>query len=199
MARYALGFYQHEIVEEQYALDKDGLRFFGLMMLRSPYGEYCDIIGLRNSADKSFPIGIAFGSRVFVCSNLAFVGDHVIKRKHTANSKRDLPGLVAEVIAPLQQQRIAQNQKLLTYQETHLTDEVADHAVLDLYRKDVIGVQAIGKVLNAYDNPSHNWGDRTAWRLFNAVTFTLAGKVAEHPMLTQELHTVIDGICEQVH
>jgi hypothetical protein len=30
------------------------------------------------------------------------------------------------------------------------------HAILDLYRKDVIGVQAIGKVLDAYDNPVHD-------------------------------------------
>ena len=94
---------------------------------------------------------------------------------------------------PLQDQRIAQNQKLLAYQGTALTDEAADHAILDLYRKDVIGVQAIGHVLKAYDEPPHHWGGRTAWRLFNAATFTLAGKVAERPALTKDLHQIIDG------
>ena len=33
----------------------------------------------------------AFGSRVFVCDNLAFVGDHVIGRKHTVKAKRPGP------------------------------------------------------------------------------------------------------------
>src|SRR5258706_11264685 len=106
-------------------------------------------MGLRNSHDKSFPIGIAFGSRVFVCDNLSFIGDQVIKRKHTVKAKRELPGLVTEIVQPLQAQRIAQNHKLLTYQGTPLTDEAADHAIMSMYRNDVIGVQAIGHVLKA--------------------------------------------------
>ncbi len=178
MVKYALGYYQHEVVEEHHAIDHEGMRYFGLLCLKSPYGDYQDTVGLRNSNDRTFPIGIAFGSQVFVCSNLAFAGDHIIKRKHTANSKRDLPGLVAEVIEPLQQQRIAQNTKLLGYQATGISDQLADHAIMTMHRRDIIGVQAIGH----------------AWRLFNAATFALAGKVAERPALTQQLHEVIDGV-----
>ena len=199
LVRYTLGFFGHEIAEEAHAVTEDGARYFGLMSLRSPYSEYTDTVGLRNSHDKTFPIGIAYGSKVFVCDNLAFVGDHVIRRKHTTKAKRELPGLITDIVRPLQDQRIAQNKKFLAYQATTIPDEVADHAILDLYRKDVIGVQAIGKVLDAYDNPPHDWGERTAWRLFNAATFTLVGKVAEHPALTKELHRVIDGVCERVH
>lgn len=199
LVRYTLGFYGHEIAEEHHACMPDGSRYFGLMTLKSAYGDYADTVGLRNSHDKSFPIGIAFGSRVFVCDNTAFVGEHVIRRKHTIKAKRELPGLVTEIVAPLQQQRIAQNTKLLTYQATPLTDQIADHAVLTMYRKGVIGVQRVADVLDAYDNPPHDWGNRTAWRLFNAATFALAGKVAERPQLTQDLHQVIDGVCETVH
>ena len=118
LARYALGFYKHEIVDEHHAVMPDGARYFGVMTLRSPHGDYSDVVGLRNSHDKSFPIGIAFGSRVFVCDNTAFVGDHVIRRKHTAKAKRDLPGLLGEIIAPLQDGRVAQHEKMLRYQNT---------------------------------------------------------------------------------
>lgn len=194
LLRYTLGFYGHEIVEEQHAIMPDGSRYFGLMTLRSSYGNYGDVVGLRNSHDKRFPIGIALGSRVFVCDNLALVGEHIIKRKHTIKAKRELPGLVTEIVAPLQAQRVAQNQKLLAYQTSPLTDEAADHAILSMYRQDIIGVQAIGRVLKAYDDPPHDWGKRTAWRLFNAATFALAGKVAERPELTKSLHEVIDGV-----
>ena len=158
---YTLGFHRHEIIEEHHAITPDGARYFGLMTLRSPYGDYADTLGLRNSQDKTLPIGIAFGSRVFVCDNTAFIGDHVIKRKHTVRAKRELPGLLSEIVQPLQAERLAQNQKLLTYQRTSLTDAQADHVIMDLYRNDVIGVQAIGKVLGAYEDPPHDWGGRT--------------------------------------
>src|SRR3954453_10610898 len=78
LARSTLGMFGHEVVEEHHALDADGMRYFGLMTLRSTYTGYCDTVGLRNSHDKKFPIGISFGSQVFVCSNLSFMGDHVI-------------------------------------------------------------------------------------------------------------------------
>jgi Domain of unknown function (DUF932) len=198
LVRYTLGFFGHEITEEAHSVTPDGDRYFGLMSLRSPYGDYTDTLGLRNSHDKSFPIGIAFGSKVFVCDNLAFIGEHVIRRKHTVKARRELPGLVTEIVQPLQAQRIAQNGKLLTYKAAALTDEAADHAIMDMYRKDIIGVQAIGHVLKAYEEPPHDWGDRTAWRLFNAATFALAGKVAERPDLTKQLHQVIDGTCTRL-
>ena len=47
----------------------------------------------------------AFGSRVFVCDNLAFIGDHVIGRKHTVKAKRPGPiwrnGLQVPRLPPL--------------------------------------------------------------------------------------------------
>ena len=46
---------------------------------------------------------------------------------------------------------------------------------------------------------SHDCGSKTAWRLFNAATFSLAGKVAERPAITRDLHQIIDGACEVLH
>ena len=48
-----------------------------------------------------------------------------------------------------------------------------------MYREDIIGVQRIADVVDQWERPQHDWGDKTAWRLFNAATFALAGKVAE--------------------
>jgi hypothetical protein len=41
-----------------------------------------------------------------------------------------------------------------------------DHALMEMCRRDIIGVQAMAHVLHAYEDPPHDWGDRTAWRLF---------------------------------
>lgn len=198
MVKYALGFHGHEIVDESYGVTPDGARFFGVLCLKSEYGDYTDMVGLRNSHDKRFPIGISFGSRVFVCDNLAFSGDHVIKRKHTANAKRDLPGLVAEVVEPLRDQRMAQAVMFESYRRTVLLEDQVDRAIMQLYRRDVINVTRIEHVLNAYQNPPHDWGGETAWRLFNATTYALTGRVAEDPTITARLHNVIDGYCEPV-
>jgi len=199
MVKYSLGFYGHEIVSEDYGVTSDGMRFFGVLSLKSEYGDYTDTVGLRNSHDKRFPIGISFGSRVFVCDNLAFSGDHVIRRKHTANAKRHLPGLVAEVVEPLRDQRMVQARTFDLYRHTPLIEAKMHDAVIQLYKKGVINLQRIGDVLEAYEKPPHDWGDETAWRLFNAATFALTGRVAENPGVTRQLHHVIDGVCETIN
>jgi len=198
MVKYSLGFFGHEIVQEDYGVTPDGLRFFGVLSLRSDYGDYTDTVGLRNSNDKRFPIGISFGSRVFVCDNLAFNGDHVIKRKHTANAKRDLPGLVAEVVEPLRDQRLTQARAFEAYRHRHLSVVELDHAIMQLYRLGIINLTRIADVLEAYSDPPFDWGEPSAWRLFNATTYALTGKVAENPATTRQLHQLIDGICEPV-
>jgi hypothetical protein len=197
LIRYTLGFHGHDIVEEHHAIAHGGARYFGLMTLRSPYDDYTDTLGLRNSHDRSFPIGVAFGSRCFVCDNLAFMGEHVIRRKHTVKAKRELPGLLTEIIAPLQQQRLAQSDTFLRYKALPLSDRDADHAIMTMFRRDIIGVQRIADVVEQWERPEHDWGERTAWRLFNATTFALRGRVAENPGVTRQLHAVIDGVCEE--
>lgn len=198
MAKYSLGFYGHEIVEEHHAITPDGMRYFGLLSLRSSDGQYTDTLGLRNSHDKKFPIGIGFGSRVFVCDNLAFVAEHVIKRKHTVNAKRDMPGLVAEIIEPLAGQRKAQQMKFDMYRTSPLSDFQVDHAIMEMYRRGVINVQRIADVAREWEQPSYEgFEERTAWRLFNAATTALQGRTQDYD--TPMLHKVIDGVCEYIH
>lgn len=199
MLRHTLGFYGHEITEEHHGLTKDGSRYFGLLSLRSEYTGYEDTVGLRNSHDKSFPISVGYGARVFVCDNLSFIAEHVVRRKHTLNAKRDLPALVGELVEPLTQQREYQQRTFERYQYTTLSDMMADHVIMELYRKQVIGIQRVPDVLQQWQEPAHDWGDKTAWRLFNATTFALTGKVAENPRLTQQLHQTIDGVCSLLH
>ncbi|WP_425417633.1 DUF932 domain-containing protein [Oricola indica] len=201
LVKYSLGYFGHEITEENYGVTEDGARFFGLLSLRSFDGAYEDTVGLRNSHDKKFPIGISFGSRVFVCDNLAFIAEHVIKRKHTANAKRDLPGLVGELVEPLGDQREAQHRTIDRYRGTELTPLLADHAMMEMYRQGIINVTRIADVHREWEEPSFEefQADHSAWRLFNAATYVLTGKVTEQSQLTPRLHKVIDAVCERLH
>ena len=199
LLRTTCGMYGHEITSETHGITEDGSRYFGLLSLRSPYTGYEDTVGLRNSHDKSFPVGIGFGSRVFVCDNLAFIADTTIKRRHTANLKRDLPGIIGEMIEPLALHREQQHKTFERYKHTMLTDQMADHAVLNMYRENIINLQRIPDVLKEYDEPSFDeFNERNAWRLFNAATFALTGRVVENPNATPRLHKVIDGVCEHI-
>lgn len=201
MLRHTLGFYGHEITAEHHGITEDGNRYFGVLSLKSTYTGYEDTLGLRNSHDKSFPVGISYGARVFVCDNLSFMGEHVIKRKHTANLKRDLPGLVSELIEPLTEQREKQALTIERYRSTRLSDRLVNHAIMSMYRDEVISVTKIADVLDEYEEPSfEEFKDgRTAWRLFNAATFVLTGKVTENPGTTTKLHQIIDGVSERAN
>ena len=85
------------------------------------------------------------------------------------------------------------------YKALPLPDELADQGIMMMYRKGIINVTRIAEVLRTYEEPPHDWGDKTAWRLFNAATFALNGRVAENPSVTRDLHQVIDGVCHRLN
>lgn len=201
MLRHTLSFYGHEVTEENHGVTTDGMRYFGLLSLRSAYGGYEDTVALRNSHDKKFPVGIGFGGRVFCCDNLSFYADHVIRRKHTANAKRDLPGLVGDLVEPLARQRETQHWTFERYRRTILSAEQADHAIIEMYRERIINVQRIADVLKEWEDPRfEEFQDKpTAWRLFNAATFSLNGRIVENSGMTRKLHDVIDGVCSGMY
>jgi hypothetical protein len=199
MVRYALGYHGHEIVAETHAITQQGERYFGLMELQSPYGDYRDMVCLRNSVDKKFPISIAAGAKVFICDNLSMLGDFKVSRKHTPRAKRDLPGLVSSIIEPLGQKRQQQHTKFQTYQNTVLSDADADHLFCNLYRQGVLNIQRMPSVLGQWENPQFDWGPKTAWRAFNAVTYAMTGRMAERPEASEQLHVTLDGVCERLN
>ncbi|MEJ8568858.1 hypothetical protein [Elongatibacter sediminis] len=197
--RYALGMFGHVVAEEHHGITPDGMRYFGVLTLKSEYGDYTDTVGLRNSHDKRFPIGISMGARVFVCDNLSFMGEHVIRRKHTANAKRELPGLVMEIVEPLAGARQEQQITFDRYKATNIPLELASHAMIEMFRQGVMNWTRIRDVQSEWHEPSfEGFEDYTAWRLFNAATRALEGTITENPQTTQKLHEVIDGVCSRV-
>ena len=87
-----------EITEEQFGLAREGQKLFGVMKInKTSCAEWTRCIGLRNSHDKSFSVGLSAGINVLVCSNMAFGGSTVIKRRHT--SRIELTELVGSAKA----------------------------------------------------------------------------------------------------
>ncbi len=196
IVKHMLTFYGHQVVEETHAVAKEHNRYFGLLTLKSDYGDYTDTVILRNSHDKSFPIGLGFGSRVFVCDNLAFIADHVVRRKHTVKAKHELPALISELVEPLAAEREQQHKKLLRYKAADLSDSLAYATIMRMFKEGVINVTRIPDVLQQWEEPVHDWGEKKVWRLFNATTYALTGRVAENPNATATLHRLMDDVID---
>ena len=63
------------------------------------------------------------------------------------------------MVEPLVIHRERQHHTFERYRRTELTAERADHAIMEMYRKGVIGVQRIPEVLKEWKEPSHEeWG-----------------------------------------
>jgi hypothetical protein len=125
MLKHSLDYYGHEVTEEHHGVTQDGARYFGLLSLKSTYGEYEDTVVLRNSHDKKFPVSIGSGGRVFCCDNLSFHAEHVIKRRHTLNLLREMPMMIHSAVEPLNVQRETQHLTFEKYQHHMLTEEQA--------------------------------------------------------------------------
>ena len=168
-----------EITDSAYALDNGGQRFFGLLGLNVKGGDgaYQLVVGARNSHDKSFPIAMAVGSRVFVCDNLAFSSEIQVTRRHTTNVMGDFPRLIATACGRLRASAEDQERRFNHYRDVGLSDtEVHDILVQSLDIK-AIGSTALPKVLHEWREPSHEEFavDHSAWRLWNAYTEVLKG------------------------
>jgi len=183
--------------EEAHGMTRDGDRYLGLVELLNGTDneQHALVMGLRNSLDKSFGAGVSFGSMVFVCDNLAFSGERVLGRKHTPNILRDLPALVLAAVSQTKAMQHNQDLRFERYQEVSLSSYRADHLILQMLRTGVINTTRVQKVVEQWDEPDHDFGGRTAWRLFNATTEALKGVSLEKmPARTLQLQAILDDV-----
>jgi hypothetical protein len=184
-----------EITDSTFALARDGARMFGVITLAGGT-DYSTVIGVRNSHDQSFPVSFCLGSRVFVCDNLAFSAEVVVKTKHSRLVLDRLPRLVNEGVAQLIDKRGHQHKRIEAYKGEEVRGLPHLHdLVLRSYRAHAIPARAISEVLNEYDSPRHpEFAEPTLWSYFNCVTEVLKA-YGDLPRRTQRLHGVIDAEC----
>jgi hypothetical protein len=158
------------VCAEQFAVQREGKVFFGVLDLSQREHDFRAALGMRASNDKQFAIHIAVGVRVFVCDNLAFRGDLIaLKRKHTAGLD-----LHAEVTLALE--RFAAHFHLFSAEveelkRIHLTDATAKALMHDAFVQQVMPLRFLPVVAREYFTPSHqDFAPRTAWSLSNAFT-----------------------------
>ena len=99
------------IKSEKYGLARNDARFFGIINLDTPLATGVGLsVGVRNSVDRSFPIGMACGSHCFVCDNMAFRAELLVRRKHTINGMKAFGTAISNAVAGLASFREAEGE-----------------------------------------------------------------------------------------
>lgn len=189
-----------KVVEEAHGVMGDGSRYFGLLQLQNGKNpdDYGLVVGLRNSTDKSLRAGLAVGSQVFVCDNLAFSADIVIGRKHTLRIDEDLPGLVFDAVEKLGGMRARQDARIAAYKTTELSDGQVHDLVIRGFDEGVYTATRIPAIVKEWRTPRHPEfrEAKNAWRFFNAVTeIAKDAPFFDRPAQTIALHTLMDAAC----
>ena len=182
-----------EVTSRDFAIWRGGERFFGLMTIGGETHDYATTIGLRNSHDFSLPAALAIGSRVFVCDNLAFSSEVVIKTRHTSRVMERLPRVVEAGISSLINVRKSQDKRISLYKSCPVKSTAHLHDMsLRLYRSGAIPARGIVRVLDEFEKPKHDeFRDWNLWSLMNSVTETLKDFGDIQPR-TQRMHGVLD-------
>ncbi len=171
------------VKSEKYALARSDARFFGVLDLETPLAAGVGLsVGVRNSTDKSFPIGMACGSKVFVCDNLAFRAELLVRRKHTVNGMRAFGTAISNAVASLTSFKETEELRIRRMAEMELSPAQASHVILTAFRRGIISSLQLPHVCKAWEEPPHEeFQPRTAWSLFNAFTEVLKPRAVAAP------------------
>lgn len=184
-------------------------QFFGVMEVAPKVldGEYIPadfglMLGLRGSYDESLPRGLAVGSRVFVCDNLAFSGEVAVSTKQTLNVNKRIPALLQRAIGEVPRMAELQGKRFAAYKNTKFQPRWGDAALVEMLRLGVLNANTIHRAVKEWDEPSHVEhveDGRTVWTLHNAVTEAIKPSEGRANVLpawerTTKLTKFLDGV-----
>jgi hypothetical protein len=194
----------YRVQNQKLALSNDNARFFGTLDLATPLATgVCLAVGIRNSVDKSFPLGFCAGNRVFVCDNLAFRSDLMVRRKHTRFGERNFGNAIGNAVTVLQQFKDMEQERIRLMMHKELSPELADALILRAYEKGMLSVNHLPRVIEEWRHPSFDdFRPRTAWSLLNAFTTVLRERAQQNPakfaIQSMRLNALLEPAQEEV-
>lgn len=158
----------------------DPRRYFGVLEIALPQvldsGDYALQIGLRGSYDQSMTRGLAVGSRVFVCDNLAFSSEVTMKTKQTTYVDKRIGSMFIDAVQQIPKFAEHQDQQFDRYRNTTITRQEGDAMLIEMVRRNVLAPTQLKRAIEQWDSPDHPEHEEqglSVWRLHNAVTEAL--------------------------
>jgi hypothetical protein len=168
-----------QIEKSSFALSRGDARLFAVLYLASALAQGVRLaVGVRNSHDKSFPIGFCAGGRVLVCDNLCFSGEVTIARKHTRHGDDRFIEALARAIRSLTQFRQTESARIERFQQAGIPDVTAESLLLRAYERGILSHRLLPRAIRAWREPPHEeFAPRTLWSLMNALTAALGERL----------------------
>ncbi len=190
----------YEIEKMQLGLSRDDARFFGTLTLAAPLVSGVSLaVGIRSSTDKSISLQWCCGSRVFVCDNMAFSSSKVIARKHTTHGVTRYQEAISRAVQELAEFREVEAKRIQIMQHTDLTDAAAESYLLRAYSDlKILSPRTLPTALKEWRTPSFPdfAEEKTAWRLFNAITFAVGPRAKSNPQAHASATIRLGGLLE---
>lgn len=185
------------ITRSQYGLSQDDSRFFGTLDLATAITEGVTLtVGVRNSTDKTFPIGMCAGSRVLVCDNLAFSAEILVVKKHTRHGQHRFHEGIATAVGSLREYQQVEAGRIGLYRERAVDETEAAACLLHAFEDGILTTRTLPLAIDEWRKPSvEEFQPRTAWSLFNAFTSALKdrqGNPAQFAALTMRVYRLLD-------
>ena len=156
------------IEQEQFAVDKNGSRLFGTFDLTwQKMEEYGAAVGFRHATDKSMAIQIAVGARVFVCSNMSFLGELIAVRKHT--SKLELGEEMDRAMYKYMQGFKRLMDDIQIQKDTVIEEHKAKTLIYDIFEQKIVPLRLFPLVTQGWNAVAKD-EPKTGWLLHNLFT-----------------------------
>lgn len=171
------------IQRARFGLSADDGRLFATLDLRSELTTGVQLsVGVRNSIDKSLPLGFIAGSHTFVCDNMAFRSDLLVKRKHTRFGSERFLEAIAGAVGELSQFQRQEAARIEDMRGRTMPDRLAESIILRAFEAGIISVRQLPDVVQEWRKPSfREFTDRTAWSLYSAFTTVMTPRSRTNP------------------
>tara|TARA_Y100001973_G_C5209214_1_gene344240 strand:- start:20820 stop:21575 length:756 start_codon:yes stop_codon:yes gene_type:complete len=162
---------QFKLQDINYGLSQKGQCLFGMATFSNGNKYMGPSIAFRNSYNKEFSLGFAFGSQVFVCANGMFTGDIVVAKKHTTNVWSSMREVMDVEIANVEKSYKKLETDVSAMKEIAMPTDEGFKALGLLRGKEVLTPRVFEKAMKEFIEPTYyEHKDGTALQLYNACT-----------------------------
>jgi hypothetical protein len=121
----------------------------------------------------------------------------MVRHKHTRYGERRFSQAIANAVARLASFKDEEQGRIKRLQGTEVNDVLAESLILRAWDKGIISSPQLPGVLKQWRAPEYQeFEPRTAWSLFNAITYILADRATKNPPAfvaqTMRLHHLLD-------
>jgi Domain of unknown function (DUF932) len=171
------------IRKQRLGLSRNDRRFWGTLVLESDVVHGVSLaVAVASSIDKSVSLRWGYGHNVWVCDNGAWSVERTISRKHTTHAVVRYQEAICKAVTELDQYRQVEEERIKRLTAWEIDDTRAESLLLRCYETKLLSPQTLPAALNQWRRPDYeDFQPRTAWSLYNAVTYALNARRKTNP------------------